>query len=123
MAACVTSGVSVMSVGSSPVRARAVVEHNAAAAVDLQVDETRCQQAAVEHPALGMRGHVPHRHHVADSAVQDEHGSLVEDPVPVEDAGADDGGEGHQCVSVTLRRCGGLSGSKPRSRLTFSISR
>ena len=93
---------------------RRVVEQHAAAAVDLAIDEAGQQQIAAEildveigHAAI-VRGDDR-----VDHAGVDEHGDVVAETIRGQHARVDER-RGHQTVSVTLLRCGGASGSRPR---------
>jgi hypothetical protein len=101
---------------------RAFVEQHPAAAVHLHIDEAGHQQAAGRQDVDGHVGGPRVRQDVADELIGDRHGQ------PVLEAGVDQyaraaQGEGHQSVSVTLRRCGGLSGSNPRRRAICAMAK
>ena len=90
------------------------VEEDAAAAIDLGVDKARQQQMAAEVVAGGATAtRVVAGDDVDDPAAVEQDGAALEDAVVAEHAAVDEC-DGHQTVSVTLRRCGGRSGSRPR---------
>jgi hypothetical protein len=105
------------------IRRRRVVEHAAAAAVHLRIDEAGRQNAAVERDVLGGIGGVVRRGYCLDTAVDRDEDAVLVEPLAVEDAGAAKDRIGHHIVSVTLRRLAGLSGSKPLRRVTDSMRR
>jgi hypothetical protein len=96
------------------VHIRRVVEQHPAAAIDLAVDESGRQHAPAEivtlrfaHARIGIaddRG---------DVRAVDQHGKARSETGVGQHAAVDQGGW-HQTVSVTLRRCGGTSGLRPR---------
>ena len=102
---------------------RPVVEENAAAAVDLKVDEARRQERAgrqfddVRRLAADLR-----RDDVDDAVVRDDDRRAIAHPLAVEDRIGENRCR-HYRVSVTFERLGGKSGSKPRRRASFSIAR
>ena len=97
-----------------------VVEHDAAAAIDLDVDEAWDQQAgagldlghAGRNGAIGQNG--------LDQAFVDDESRIVMPVGAIEDAGASEGETVAHRVSVTLRRLRGASGSRPRWRAKAS---
>ncbi len=92
---------------------RRVVEQRAAAAVDLGVDEAGHEQTAAEVVAVGGGRDLGVVDHGRDAARFDDHG-LARDELAVEQGAAVDERRRHS-VSVTLVRCGGRSGSRPRA--------
>ena len=72
---------------------RLVVEENAAATVDLDVDEAR-RQGAGQLPDLNIRGQFRGRHNLVDERPGDDNRVAVSEPFAVEDAGADQGERG-----------------------------
>ena len=99
---------------------RLVVEEHPAAAVHLDVDETRREQAGYL-PGDHAGGQVGILDDGANAALVDDHRLSVMEMRAVENPGAGKG-ERHQRVSVTFLRCGGRSGSRPRARATASAS-
>ena len=59
---------------------------------------------------------------VDDPAAVEQHGPALDDAVVAEHAAVDEC-DRHQTVSVTLRRCGGRSGSRPRATASALASR
>ena len=107
--------------GGDLVQARIGAEHDPAAAVHLEVDETGREDAAVEvHPLAAFRQNAL-RTDLRHLAVRDPQRGVFVDPRPVENPRP---GENlvHHTVSVTLRRCGGASGSSPRRRARASMN-
>ena len=100
--------------GPDALDAAHVVEENAAAAIDLHVDEAGREKPS-HRPALDAGAEILLLGHGANAAVLDDDGAAVEHVRPVEDPGTGQG-NGHQRVSVTLRRRGGLSGLRPRPK-------
>ncbi len=92
---------------------RRPVHHHPAAAIYLQVHETGGQRALypLHQHAPGDLSN-PH-----DPPAVEDHGPRAH-PRPVENPRG--GNRPHHIVSVTLRRCGGTSGSKPRLRASPS---
>src|SRR6185437_7732876 len=89
-----------------------VVEKPPAAPIHLRVDEAGKKQLAAEIDSLCALGWL-----LADGAnafALDEHTKTVPDLIRKHDAAVDESGR-HQRVSVTLARCGGWSGSRPRA--------
>jgi len=107
--------------GGDAVDRRMIVEQDAAAAIHLQVDEAR-EKIASQLPVLEVGRALSGRHHADDQA------SVHEDaPVRLKTVGRQDA-RGMECdrahrVSVTLRRCGGRSGSNPLARLSDTAKR
>ncbi len=109
-AARILSGVSVISVGSSPVvpnlrcagddrgdalRRRFVVEQNVAAAIDLHVDEAGCEPRALrQRPRRHPRRHVAARDDGGDTGAVDHHRAIAMHRLAVED------GAGHHRVGA-----------------------
>ena len=91
-----------------------VVVENAAAAIDLHVDEAGSEEA-LNGPPFDSCAEILLLGQGANAAVLDDDGAAVEHVRPVEDPGTGQG-NGHQRVSVTLRRRGGLSGLRPRPK-------
>ncbi len=93
---------------------RRIVEQHAAAAVDLAVDETGRKRATVEIDDL-CRAHarVGGDDDIGDVRAIEQHGGAVDETGIAKHARVDQCGE-HQTVSVTLRKCGGTSGFRPR---------
>ena len=103
--------------------ARPVIEQDAAAAIDLQVDEAR-----YEHRAGAFRQHCPGRHVVAPDdpfhlAVVDHECGMVVPACAVENASPGDCVALRHTVSVTLRRRAGASGLRPLRRDSASRNR
>ena len=90
-----------------------VVEQHAAAAVDLRVDEAWQQNQSTQVVDFDIRRDVACRDHGLDATVFDEHGDIVVPTLPGKYACIDECRR-HHTVSVTLARCGGRSGSRPR---------
>ncbi len=93
-----------------------VVEEGAAAAVHLRVDEAGQQQPALQ--VMALRAGQPcigGGHHIQDAAALEQHGVILDEAPAVQDAAIEQRAQ-HQTVSVTLLRCGGRSGSRPRAR-------
>jgi hypothetical protein len=103
-----------LSDGPDAVDGANVVVENAAAAIDLNVDEAGSEQT-LDPAAFDARAEIALMRDTEDAAAIDHHGTAVEHMRPVEDAGSGER-DGHQTVSVTLRRRGGLSGLRPRAR-------
>ncbi len=97
-----------------------VVEHHAAAAIHLQVDEARREDAAVQRLDAGVGGNRVVGNQVAHRRAVGQHGVVLAQVRAVEHARTL---ERDHSVSVTLRRLAGRSGSKPRARVTCSIRR
>ena len=98
-----------------------VVEHHAAAAIDLEVDESGREDIAGEVDLLAGRRDpivaVEHRHH----AILEPQGVGVVEAAAVEDPAAAEGeNPGAHRVSVTFLRWRGASGSIPRFAATCS---
>ena len=100
------------------VRARVVVHQRAAAAVDLNVDETRRENSAAEIDFAAAAGTLRVGRDAGDAGAVDDDGVVVEETLAVEDPRADQ--RRHQIVSVTLCRLRGWSGLRPRRRDTAS---
>ncbi len=94
------------------------IEQGAAAAIDLQVDEARREDAAAHRHALRVGGRVGGDDGF-DPAVGDDQRRAIPPGFAVENAGAGIGDAAHT-VSVIFFRCGGWSGSKPRWRDSIS---
>ena len=91
------------------------VEEHAAAAVHLRVEKTREEEMAAEIVALGAGApRIPRSYDIDDPASIEQHDSIVLEAGVAKDATVDER-DRHQTVSVTLRRCGGRSGSSPRA--------
>jgi hypothetical protein len=71
--------------GSQAVHVANIVEENAAAAIDLDVDEARSEQP-LDPAALHIRAEIPLLRDGEDAAVPDHHGAAFEDVRAVEDA-------------------------------------
>jgi len=96
------------------VDARGIVEQHATAAVDLAVDETRQQiisakiaRVRIEHARIRVRDDR------CDDALVDQHRDIVAETIDRQHACVDERRR-HHTVSVTLLRCGGASGLRPR---------
>ena len=97
-----------------------LVEQHAAAAVHLPVDQTGREHAAAQ-IALAPAGRTARMRHDRDDApVLAGQRAVVDHPLAVEQPRA--GVNVHHRVCVTLLRCGGLSGSRPRARAHASTS-
>ena len=94
---------------------RGIVEQHAAAAVDLHVDEAGQQHVAAQVVSVVCiaNARVVARQDSSDALAIDEHGDIIVETV-VEQYATVDECLRHHTVSVTLRRCGGTSGSRPR---------
>ena len=102
-------------------RRRIFVDQGAAAAVDLNIDESRREQPSAEvalHAA--SRPLFMSNDGLYARPVQDER-PIVEKMGAIEQARA--GQHEHHTVSVTLRKWRGLSGSRPNRRATASTRR
>ena len=97
-----------------------IVEHDAAAAVHLEVDEARRDQAAAEVDRLHAGRQRTARDDGLDAFAIDHQRRVVVPRQPVEDARAGECEAPVHSVSVTLRRLGGASGSRPRWRAKAS---
>ncbi len=92
-----------------------VVQHHAAATIDLKIDKTRRDQPARERHPLDPGGQVGLGLDRGDPACVDQQGAALVAVMAVEDVGAEIGlGRGH-IVSVTFLRLRGRSGLPPRS--------
>ena len=80
--------------------------------VSTKPGSSRCAAEVVAGGATATR--VVAGNDVDDPAAVQQHGAALEEAVVAEHAAVDERG-GHQTVSVTLRRCGGRSGSRPRA--------
>lgn len=103
---------------------RRVVEQRAAATIDLHIDEAGQQPATAQINLLGglaqLRRCIGQQR--ADAAVLDHHRQIIAEFVAGKDAGiAQD--RCHHTVSVTLFRCGGRSGLKPRRSASALMAR
>ena len=88
------------------------VEEHAAAAVYLRVEKARQQQMAAEIVAgCAAAARVVAGDDVDDPSSVEQHGAVIEDAGVAEHPAVDQR-DRHQTVSVTLRRCGGRSGSQ-----------
>ncbi len=65
---------------------------------------------------------VGRRDHATDATTLDENGMPVEEMVVDKDTAIDER-LGHHTVSVTLRRCGGMSGLRPRRNASAFAAR
>src|SRR5690606_6437803 len=98
-----------------------VVEQGATAAVDLDVDEAGQQQAALQvHPPRCDAARIVGRQHTHDARTVDRQRPALAQIFALQDAAVVQALP-HQCVSVTLRRWGGRSGSWPRATDTALI--
>lgn len=101
-----------------------VVEQRAATAIDLYIDEAGQQPATAQIHLLVGRTQLRRRvgQQRADVAVFDHHRKIIAELIAGKNAGiAQDGC--HHTVSVTLFRCGGRSGLKPRRSASALIAR
>ena len=100
---------------SNSVRDRFKFEQQAATAVDLHVDEAGQQQMTVQIVPLRIaHARVVMRDDGHDALAAHQHGESFARTVVAEYASVDQGNQRihrHHTVSVTLRRCGGTSGS------------
>jgi hypothetical protein len=100
--------------GRDAVDVGAVVEQHAAATIHLRVDETGHEQLAVEiEDAIGTDD-LARAHDRFDAPVTNQQRAAVFDARIGQDLAILER-EQHQTVSVTLWRCGGWSGSRPRA--------
>ena len=90
-----------------------VVEHDAAAAIDLQVDEAGRQHAGARLRDLGGIGRLVAFHDRLDQPVAHHQHGVAQPELAVEDPGCREGETVAHSVSVTLRRFGGWSGLSP----------
>ena len=99
------------------------IEQHAASAIDLCVDEPRQQDASAEVPPLGAPAdRVIAVDDAGDAARVEQHRPILQNAVISEHAAVDES-DRHQTVSVTLERCGGRSGSRPRANASAFASR
>ena len=85
--------------------------------------KARQQQLAAEVVALGApAARVVVGDDVDDPAALEQHGAALDDALVAEHAAVDER-DRHQTVSVTLRRCGGRSGSRPRATASALANR
>src|SRR5580692_5539681 len=98
-----------------------LVEEKAAAAIDLPVDEARSQDAAAKVALLPAARALRMGRQRDNDALLNDKRAIVEELFAVEETRPEQ--HEHQRVSVTLRRCGGLSGSRPRRRAQASARR
>src|SRR5688572_1919829 len=96
-----------------------VVEHDAATAIHLQVDEAGRQHIAGLDDLRAGRNLVPRDDSFYRVTAKDERGILMP-AFAVEDLLGEEGKHVAHIVSVTLRRCGGWSGFSPRCRAKAS---
>ena len=87
------------------VGARGVVHQRAAAAIDLNVDEARRENAAAEIDFAAVARTLSMGRDPVDAGALDDDGAVVEETLAVEDPRADQ--RRHQTVSVTLCRLRG----------------
>ena len=97
--------------GGDGLDARRIVEQHAATAVDLRVDKARQQHRAAAIDDLGAGRRL--RRNRAYRTGRDGHGQPFAQALGQQDASVDER-RLHHSVSVTLARCGGRSGSRPR---------
>ncbi len=100
--------------GAEAVDRRAVVEQDVAAAIDLRVDEARHEPAATEIDPGPIARKLGQGHPAGDPPGFDQERAAVQFPIGEDQPGADKSGPRHN-VRVTLARCGGRSGSRPRA--------
>ncbi len=84
-----------------------VVEHDAAAAIDLKIDEARGKQPALEPDGFASGWNVGLGDDIGDRVAADDQRHALQAARAVENLGSDKGGRGHHRVSVTLHRWGG----------------
>ncbi len=100
---------------------RIVVEQGAAAAVDLEIDEAGEQVARQLAPGSVWRA-LARRCHGGDAPAFDRHAAVKLETGRGQQPRGQKRDLCHR-VSVTLRKCGGRSGSKPRARLSAAAKR
>ena len=96
-----------------PIHVRAIVQKHVAAPVHLRVDEARHEPAASEIEHIIRGRHFRGGHDGDDAVAGDEDGMVVELSPGENQRRPDQCGSVHS-VRVTLERCGGRSGLRPR---------
>ncbi|MNZ65913.1 hypothetical protein D3C78_841140 [compost metagenome] len=99
---------------------RLIVEHHAAAAIDLEVDEARRNEQSFRIDNVGVWGYGHAVGYVANTAVTGHQHLAIVPPGAIENAGADKCLAAHW-VSVTFFNATGASGLKPRARDNCSM--
>src|SRR5690606_15472581 len=93
---------------------RAVVGQRAGATIDLRVDEAGQQEVSAKVDLLRAPGRMPTLRHRSDVRTAGHHGQAFLHACIRQDSSIDKR-DGHYSVSVTLDRCCGWSGLKPRA--------
>src|SRR6185312_3356538 len=99
---------------------RMIVQHDAAAAIDLEIDKAGSKNAAPRSDDLDVGRHGSRGNDALDLAATNDQRGIVVPCIAIEDARASQGKTAAHRVSVTLLRCGGTSGSRPRWRANAS---
>ena len=103
-------------------QSRCSLNMNAAAAIDLQVDEARHQHAGARFGDLCRVGRLVALHHRFHEPVAHHHHGIAQPEFAIEDPRRGKGETVAHSVSVTLRRLGGRSGSRPRRTANASTN-
>ena len=98
-----------------------IPQHQATAAIDLQIDQSRCENAVTKIDSLYANGHLIGRKKASHLAIFDKQGSIRMDFLTIENPAAEIGGCGGHTVWVTFFRCLGTSGLNPRCRANHSM--